>query len=162
MAWSTSNVFTQAVLNPLCKSVNAGATPTGFVSLVNASEVFVALFGSGVTPDKNAAVASTGYNTGTWLTSNESSGTGYTAGGAAVASPAFTAGTSTVAFTATNQSWTTVTVTASGDLVYDNLISAGTVAKQGYCFNYFGGSQSVTAGTFTIAWNAAGVFNFAT
>ena len=32
--------------------------------------------------------------------------------------------------------------------MYDSTISGGTVVKQGMCYNYFGGSQSVTAGTF--------------
>jgi hypothetical protein len=26
------------------------------------------------------------------------------------------------------------------------------------CFNYFGGTNSVTAGTLTIIWNASGIF----
>jgi hypothetical protein len=49
-----------------------------------------------------------------------------------------------------------------GCLVYDATITAGTggVAKQGCCFNYFGGGQGVSAGTFTIVWNANGVFRF--
>jgi hypothetical protein len=51
-----------------------------------------------------------------------------------------------------------VTLTnAFGCLVYDNTISGGTVAKQGVSFNYFGGAQSVTAGTFTIIWHANGI-----
>ncbi len=35
---------------------------------------------------------------------------------------------------------------------------AGPVGDQGVCYNYFGGAQSVTAGTFTIVWNANGIF----
>jgi hypothetical protein len=46
-----------------------------------------------------------------------------------------------------------------GCLVYSDSITTP-VADQGFCFNYFGGSQSVTAGTFTIVWNAAGVLRF--
>jgi hypothetical protein len=49
---------------------------------------------------------------------------------------------------------------AVGCLVHDDTITAGTVAKQGMCFDYFGGTQSVTAGTFTIVWDATGVFKF--
>jgi hypothetical protein len=49
-----------------------------------------------------------------------------------------------------------------GCLVYDDTITAGTggIADEGACYNYFGGSQSVTAGTFTILWNASGIFRF--
>ena len=44
-----------------------------------------------------------------------------------------------------------------GDLVYDDTLTAP-VADQGVAFHYFGGSQSVTAGTFSVIWNAAGVW----
>ena len=44
-----------------------------------------------------------------------------------------------------------------GDLVYDNTLTAP-VADQGICFHYFGGSQSVTAGTFTVIWNSGGIW----
>jgi hypothetical protein len=55
------------------------------------------------------------------------------------------------------------TVTLSGVmgcLVYDDTITAGTggIADQGVCYNFFGGAQSVTAGTFTIIWHANGIF----
>ena len=37
-------------------------------------------------------------------------------------------------------------------LTYNTVASP--VAKQGLAFHYFGGVQGVTAGTFTIVWNA--------
>lgn len=153
MAWTDSRIFQQAMLNPMLGRLWTTAAPTTFSSL-SADTVNCALFGSAVTPDRTAAVASTGYNTGTWTTGNETSGTGYTAGGSALGSKAFAidTGSSSICFTAANVSWTTATITASGDLVYDSTITAGTVAKQGLCFNYFGGSQTVTGGTFTIQW----------
>jgi hypothetical protein len=40
--------------------------------------------------------------------------------------------------------------------VYDDTI-ATPVANQGLCYNYFGGTQSVTGGLFTIVWNASGI-----
>ena len=46
-----------------------------------------------------------------------------------------------------------------GCLVYDDTIAAP-VADQGFCYNYFGGTQSVTDGTFTIVWNANGIMRF--
>lgn len=49
---------------------------------------------------------------------------------------------------------------AYGAFVYDDTISGGTVADQGVCFNYFGGAQSVTAGTFTVVWHANGIVRF--
>jgi hypothetical protein len=154
MAWSASAIFQQAMLNPMLGRLWTTAAPTTFSSL-SADVIDCALFGTTPTPDKTAAVASTGYNTGQWTTGNESSGTGYTAGGTALASKTFAidTGSSSVCFTAANPSWTSATLSGVfGDLVYDFTITAGTVAKQGLCYNYFGGSQSVTAGTFTVQW----------
>lgn len=154
MAWSSSAIFQQAMLNPMLGRLWTTATPTSFSSL-SADTVNCALFGNSVTPDKTAAVASTGYNTGTWTTTNETSGTGYTAGGTALASKAFAidTGSSSICFTTANPSWAGATLSnVYGDLVYDATISGGTVAEQGLCFNYFGGAQSVTAGTFTVQW----------
>jgi hypothetical protein len=45
-----------------------------------------------------------------------------------------------------------------GCLVYDDTLTTP-VADQGVCYNYFGGTQSVTAGTFTIQWGAPGIFS---
>lgn len=154
MAWSSSAIFQQAMLNPMLGRLWTTATPTSFSSL-SADTVNCALFGNSVTPDKTAAVASTGYNTGTWTTTNETSGTGYTAGGTALTSKAFAidTGSSSICFTTANPSWAGATLSnVYGDLVYDATISGGTVAEQGLCFNYFGGAQSVTAGTFTVQW----------
>lgn len=138
---------------------------TGYTGL-DSDTINVALYGNTGTPDKDAAVASTGYNTGAWVTGNEiTDATNWVAGGRALASKTFTTPSSGVSmFTAANLAGGgNVTLTAVfGDLVYDNTISAGTVAKQGVCFNYFGGSQSVTAGTFTIIWNASGICRYTT
>jgi hypothetical protein len=146
------------MLNPMLGRLWTTAAPTTFSSL-SADTIDVALFGNSVTPDKTAAVASTGYNTGTWTTGNETSGTGYTAGGSALASKAFAidTGSSSICFTGANVSWTGATITAYGCLVYDATITAGTVAKQGLCYNSFGGSaQTVSGGTFTVQWATPG------
>jgi len=165
MAWSASAIFQQAMKNPMTASL-AGTSnvtlPTGYSATggLVADTVNVSLFGT-LTPDKTAAVGSTGYNTGVWTTGNEiTSSTQWPAGGVATASTSYTldTGSSSFVFHAANTSGSgTVTLTAFfGCLVYDNSISAGTVAKQGMCFNYFGGSQTITAGTFTIIWATVG------
>ena len=153
MAWSVSAIFQQAMLNPIAGRCWTTAAPTTYSSL-SADTIDCALFGT-LTPDKTVAVASSGYNTGVWTTGSEISGTGYTAGGSALASKAFAidTGSSSICFTAANVSWTSATLSSVyGGLCYDATITAGTVAKQGLCFNYFGGSQSVTSGTFTVNW----------
>ena len=160
MAWSNSKIFQQALLNPVTRAVNAGTAPTSFVSLTG-DTINVALFNNTGTPDNTAAVASTGYNTGQWGTANEvTDATNWVAGGRAASSLswALDTGSSSVVFHAANTAGGgNVTLTnAFGCLVYDNTISGGTVAKQGICFNYFGGGQSVTGGTFTIIWATVG------
>jgi hypothetical protein len=172
MPWTdsspTSRIFTQGLLNPILGRANNATSPTGFTSLIATDVVNVALFNNSVSPDASAAVGSTGYNTGTWTTGNEvTDATNWVAGGRALASRTFTvltAGTQTtassIAFDAADLAGAgNVTIIATfGDFVYDNTITAGTVNKQGMCFNYFGGTQSVTAGTFTIIWDVTGIF----
>lgn len=172
-AWTdsspTSRIFTQAILNPLTASAWSTAEPTTYgANGLSADPVNVALFnGTLVSPDASAAVANTGYNTGTWVTASEVTSVNWAAGGLPLASKTYTVLTtgsqttpSAIAFDAADLAGGgNVTIAnAYGCLVYDNSITAGTVAKQGMCFNYFGGAQSVTAGTFTIVWDATGVF----
>lgn len=90
---------------------------------------------------------------------NEVTGTGYTAGGATLGSKTvnYTSGTNTQAFDAADTSWTTSTITARYAIIYD--ATPGTAATNpliGYVD--FGADVSSTAGTFTITWDAAGIF----
>lgn len=155
MAWTDSRLFREWVAGPMLQ-----ASGTGYTGL-DGDTVKVALFNNSVTPDRDAAVGSTGYNTGTWTTGNEvTDATNWTATGRTLASKTFTTPSTGVAMfdAADLAGGGTVTLTnAYGCLVYDDSITAGTVADQGVCFNYFGGAQSVTAGTFTIVWNANGI-----
>lgn len=165
MAWTDSRIFVQAVLSPLTASAWSTAEPTTYgANGLSADTVKVALFGTSVTPDRDAVVGSTGYNTGTWTTGNEITGTNWAAGGQTLGTKAYTAdlgGNVGVSFDAADISVSTVTLAAFfGDLTYDDTITAGTVAKQGLCFHYYGGTQSVTAGNVSIIWDATGVFRF--
>ena len=54
----------------------------------------------------------------------------------------------------------TTLAATSGCLLYDDTIAAP-VADQGISFHYFGGSQTVTLGRFTIVWNGSGILTFA-
>jgi hypothetical protein len=92
----------------------------------------------------------------------EITGTGYTAGGAALAGKAVTHSSGTGKFDADDVSWTTATITAKyavlvrragGSLVSGDLLI-------GYLdLNTDSGSAtaSSTASTFTVQWNAAGI-----
>ena len=154
MAWSASGLFRE--WNSQVYQVSG----TGYTGL-DSDTVKAALFNNSVTPDKDAVVGSTGFNTGTWTTGNEVVDvTNWVTGGRALASKTFTTPSAGVfMFDAADLAGGgTVTITnAFGCLVYDDTITAGTVADQGACYNYFGGAQSVTAGTFTIVWNANGI-----
>lgn len=163
MGWGTapaSAIFQQAMLNPISRAVNAGSAPTSFVSLTGDS-IKVAVYGSGTTPDRTAVVANTGYNTGQWVTGNEITGTGWSAGGVSIGTTktwTVDGPSSSLCYQVTSplgQTGPTNGVTLAaffGCLVYDNTISGGTVSAQGICYNYFGGSQTITAGNFTILW----------
>jgi hypothetical protein len=154
VAWTNSKIFREWMLQMYQVS------GTGYTGL-DSDTVNVALFNTTSTPDQDAAVASTGFNTGVWTTTNEVTDvTNWVSGGRALAGKTFTnAAAATPMFDATDLAGGgNVTLTATfGCLVYDNTITAGTVAKQGVSFHYFGGTQSVTAGTFTIIWNANGI-----
>lgn len=162
----TSRVFLQALLNPIARGIAAtSGFPTSYAGLVADAGVKAALFNNSVSPDASAAVANTAYNTGTWVTANEVTGTAWAAGGQALASKTFTAITAgsqttpgAVALDAADVVVSGATIAnAFGDLVYDSTISGVTVASQGMCFHYYGGAQSVTAGQFSIIWDPTGV-----
>ena len=155
MAWSASGIFREFLVGPCFQ-----ASGTGWTGL-DSDTVKVSLHNNSITPDKDAAVGSTGFNTGVWTTTNEvTDATNWVSGGRALASKTFTTPSSGVAmFDAADLAGGGNVTLANvfGCLVYDDTITAGTVADQGACFNYFGGSQSVTAGTFTIVWSANGI-----
>ena len=94
--------------------------------------------------------------TGTYSTTNEITGTGYTAGGVALASKVVgTADTSTSGGKAyldfANPTWKTATFTANGALIYNDTNGDKAIAVLA-----FGGDFTVAGGTFEIVLPAAG------
>lgn len=155
MAWTTSKVFVQTVADLF---ENATAMDYG------ADTFKAALFDNTIVPDETVAAASTAYGAGVWLTGPEvEDTTEWDAGGEPLASSAISVATATMKFDATDtqSGGTSATLAAvHGCLVYDETI-ATPVANQGACFNWFGGENSVTNGTFTVAWHANGIFTVA-
>lgn len=91
------------------------------------------------------------------IVANEISGTGYTAGGAALASKAVTQGASTK-WDAADVEWTGATFTAYHAVIYDDdLASDDLIASID-----FGGAKPVSAGTFKIQWHVNGIVTLAT
>ncbi len=154
MAWSASATFRE--WNRMTNNTLA----TGYAGL-GTDTVKGALFNNTATPDKDAVVGSTGFNTGTWTTTNEvTDATNWVSGGRALASKTFTTpATGVFMFDAADLAGGgNVTISnAYGLFVYDDSITAGTVADQGVCYIYFGGPASVTAGTFTVQFAANGI-----
>lgn len=83
--------------------------------------------------------------------SDETSGTGYTAGGIALTntSPAISGTTAFVDFA--DVSWTSATISARGCMIY-NTTQRGPTATRGCSVHDFGGTQQVTAGTLTLVF----------
>lgn len=99
----------------------------------------------------------------TWadVSASEVSGTGYTAGGVALSSVTSSSSGAVVTFDAADVSWPSSTITAKyavitkragGSLVSGDRLLAYVDLDSG------GGSVSSTAATFTIQWNASGIF----
>lgn len=160
---SSSAIFRAWPLAIFGQGQTAAVLPAGYAGL-GADTVKVALFNNTTTPDKDAALTSTGFNTGQWTTTNEvTDATNWVSGGRALASKTLTnPSTGVFMFDAADLAGGgNVTLSnVYGCLVYDDTITAGTggIADEGICFNSFGGSaQSVSAGTFTIVWSANGV-----
>ena len=90
------------------------------------------------------------------VTKTEITGTGYTAGGATLASKTigYTTATNVIKLDAADTEWTASTITARYVIIYDDT-PASNKPVLGYVD--FGENRSSTAGTFTVAWNASGI-----
>lgn len=91
---------------------------------------------------------------------NEVSGTGYTAGGATLASPTVTVDNTDDegVFDAADTSWSSSTITARGAVLYKSRGGASS-ADELICYVDFGSDITSTASTFQITWNAEGIIN---
>lgn len=89
---------------------------------------------------------------------NEVSGTGYTAGGAALTTKTVTADNTNdrAAFDADDLSWSSSTITARGLVLYKSRGGASS-ADELICYIDFGSDITSTASTFSIVFNASGI-----
>lgn len=90
---------------------------------------------------------------------NEVSSAGYTAGGQAIANDTltYTAGTNVLMYDGDDLSWSGVTFTARYAVI-KNYTPATDATRPLIGYQNFGGDLSPSAGTFTLAWAAAGIF----
>ena len=92
-------------------------------------------------------------------TTYEVTGTGYTAGGAALTTLVVSEDlTNDLAyFDGADVSWASATVTARGAIVYKSLGATNGTTDNLVCLFDFGSDQTATNGTFTIQWSTAGL-----
>lgn len=111
----------------------------------------LALFTNSITPNfsSDTAYGVAPYN------ANEVSGTGYTAGGAAITSTTVTESPAgTLMWDAADTAWATSTITnARGGLAYADALAG----NNAILLVNFGADYSTVAGTFTVQWNALGI-----
>ena len=95
--------------------------------------------------------ANLGAGTTAYSTSNEISGTGYTAGGVTLTNKAVSTTGTTAHFDADDPTWTSASFTANGALIYNSTNSDKAIAVLA-----FGGDFTVSSGTCRIVFPAAG------
>ena len=98
--------------------------------------------------------ASLGASTTAYTTSNEVSGTGYTAAGAALTSVTPTTSGTTAFGGFADLTFSSSTITANGALIYND-----TQSDKAVCVLAFGGDKTSTAGDFTIQFPTADASN---
>ena len=103
--------------------------------------------------------ATLGASTTDYTTSDEVTGTGYTAGGQALTNVNPTT-SSTTAFTDfADETFTTATITARGALIYNTTTGGGSGTTDSVIVLDFGGDKTSTAGDFTIQFPTADASN---
>ena len=98
--------------------------------------------------------ASLGASTTAYSTSNEVSGTGYTAAGAALTSVTPTTSGTTAFCDFSDLTFSSSTITANGALIYND-----TQSDKAVCTLAFGGDKTSTDGDFTITFPTAAASN---
>ena len=151
MAWSNSKIFSAFPTD----SFNGTA-----LFDLNSDALKAALFDNTITPSQTVTSANGAYGAGVWASGGVGDTPSWPAVGRPLASVTSTFSSNVYTFDAAD----TVSADATTDLAnvygclnYDDTLAAP-VADQGFCFNYFGGANSVTNGTFTVVWNVSGIF----
>lgn len=157
MAWTNSKIFRQHLADVL-DNITA-------MDWVTDASVKAALFDNDITPDNDVTAANSAYAAGQWVSAgNEvSDAAEWAVGGVNIAGRTLSVAVADFVTLDGNDTASGASATLAavfGCLVYDDTIAAP-VADQGFCYNYFGGTNSVTDGTFTIVWNANGVMRYA-
>ena len=98
--------------------------------------------------------ASLGASTTAYSSTNESSGTAYSAGGAALTNVTPTTSSTTALTDFSDVTWTSSSVTARGAVIYNSSTAAGSANRAVLVLN-FGSDKSSSSGDFTITFPTA-------
>ncbi len=151
MTLTGTNVAANTVLDRIISgsSIHVSVVTTGALGTVTATaDTFnIALFKTSIAGTYGAAT--TNYTDMTGNSDEVPNGSGYTTGGAALTnvSPTTSSTTAYVNFSP-NPSWTSATFSTTGAMIY-NASRRGPTATRAVSVHDFGGTQSVSAGTFT-------------
>ena len=110
----------------------------------------IAMFTSSASLD----ATTTDYSTSNEITN--SSGTAYTAGGKALTNQGVTLSSTTAYTDFADVSWTSASFTANGAMIYNTTTDGGSGTTDAVCIIAFGGDKTVSSGTFTVQFPAAG------
>jgi hypothetical protein len=149
MAWSNSKIF-MAFVEDCLENTSAND--------LDSDTHKAALYDNDITPDQTVATANTIFNAGQWTSAGNEvfDGAEWATGGVALTGVTSGFASNVYTFDASNTVSTGTSATLAN--VYGCLVYDDTTADHGICFNYFGGTNSVTDGTFTIIWHASGIF----
>ena len=103
--------------------------------------------------------ATLGASTTNYSSSNEVSGTGYTAGGNTLTNVDPTTSGTTAFTDFADTTWATATITANGALIYNTTADAGSGTTNAVCALAFGGDKTSTNGDFVIQFPTADASN---
>ena len=103
--------------------------------------------------------ATLGAATTDYATTNEVSGTGYSAGGAALTNVTPTTSGTTAFTDFADVTFSSSTITANGALIYNTTSGSGSGTTDAVCVLAFGGDKSSTNGDFTVQFPTADASN---
>lgn len=149
MAWSASRMFVASI-----EAIMEGT------AIDTDSDTFkIALFDNDITPDATATctLANTAYAAGQWVSAGNEvyDATEWPVTGQALGSVTSGIATSVWTFDAADEVSDGTSATLAN--VYGCLVYDDTTSDYGLCFLYFGGINSVTDGSLTVAFNTSGI-----
>jgi len=153
VSWTASKIFSAFPTD----AVNSTASFN-----VDADNLKAALYNDSITPSQTVTSANAAYGGGVWTAGSspniqDAAGWPFVGRQLLSVTSAFASNVYTLdAADTVSANDTTTIASAFGTLVYNDTLAAP-VVDQGLSYHYFGGTQSVTNGRFTIIWHTSGI-----